>query len=200
MSLMPRWYSTGFGLLVLAGQLLAGSACVARRRRAPAPRAAAGSRRAPPIWRDLGNLLLMCVLMLGLSRLHAVPHHLGREPAARDRLVRAAPADRLGARRRRAGASCISRCRSWRCSFAPSRTGRSASRSSPSRVARARTRSTSPGWCCRRSRRTACTAGGCCRCCSRRWALLLFGGLTDRARAAAAAPATPATRSRAMPR
>ena len=39
---------------------------------------------------------------LGLSRVHAAAHHLGREPAARDRLVPAAPADRLGRGRHRA--------------------------------------------------------------------------------------------------
>jgi hypothetical protein len=63
MSLLPIWYSTVFGLLVLTSQLLGASAFtvgatarwrVSRVRRPEPP--------APPLWRDLGNLLLMWLL------------------------------------------------------------------------------------------------------------------------------------------
>src|SRR5207237_10777820 len=60
MSLMPLWSSTVFGLLVLTGQLLAGAALavgITARWRAHAVRASA-----PPVWRDLANLLLAWVL------------------------------------------------------------------------------------------------------------------------------------------
>jgi hypothetical protein len=54
MSLVPGWYSTAFGLVVLSGQALGGAALpvVLRSRDPPAD--------AP--WRDLGNLLLMWLM------------------------------------------------------------------------------------------------------------------------------------------
>ena len=59
MSLMPRWYSTAFGLLVLSNQALAGAAFAV----AWPIVDTASSRRdrpgQPPLSRDLGNLLLM---------------------------------------------------------------------------------------------------------------------------------------------
>ena len=62
MSLLPVFYSTGFGLLALASQMLASSALTvgltARCGRVPAP-----SPGAPPVWRDLGNLLLMWLMI-----------------------------------------------------------------------------------------------------------------------------------------
>jgi hypothetical protein len=66
MSLMPRWYSTGFGLVVLANQALGGAAwivlCMPPGAGAPPPGSAAGT---PPLSRDLGNLLLMWVMTWG---------------------------------------------------------------------------------------------------------------------------------------
>jgi len=62
MSLMPLWYSTAFGLVVVANQALAGAAfAVAWPARATIP---AGERAIgqPPLSRDLGNLLLMWVM------------------------------------------------------------------------------------------------------------------------------------------
>ncbi|MDB5818959.1 MAG: quinol:cytochrome c oxidoreductase quinone-binding subunit 2, partial [Rhizobacter sp.] len=65
-SLVPAWLSSAFGLLSLISQLLAGSAFVValtawlRPRRIPAP-----DKSAPPVWRDLGNLLLMGVSLWG---------------------------------------------------------------------------------------------------------------------------------------
>ena len=64
-SLVPGWISTGNGLVELAGGALGGAALAsfaaasfaADRFPTPAPRPA--TRRAPPVWRDLGNLLLM---------------------------------------------------------------------------------------------------------------------------------------------
>ena len=62
MSLMPRWYSTAFGLVVVANQALAGAAFAvawpARSSIAPGERAIGQ----PPLSRDLGNLLLMWVM------------------------------------------------------------------------------------------------------------------------------------------
>ena len=69
MSLVPGWYSTANGLVNLAGGALGGSALaiaiVARlapeRFPMPAPRPA--RKRPPPVWRDLGNLLLMWMML-----------------------------------------------------------------------------------------------------------------------------------------
>ena len=63
-SLTPQWHSSGFGLLVIAGQMLGGAAfgiAVAawRSRHGPSPR----SDLAPARFHDLGNLLLMYVLV-----------------------------------------------------------------------------------------------------------------------------------------
>lgn len=56
MSLVPGWFSTAFGLVVLSGQALGGAALVVLvLARGAGPRDAAQ----PPPWRDLGNLLLM---------------------------------------------------------------------------------------------------------------------------------------------
>ena len=155
MSLMPAWYSTGFALLVLVGQLVAGSALtigvVARAGRATAGPA---SPHAPPIWRDFGNLLFAWVLSwayLAFMQLLIIwAENLPREIAwylPRLQTGWAAVGIALVLLPLRAAAR-------WRCSFAPSRTGRSASPSSPSRSS-APMRSMSRGWCCRRSRRTA---------------------------------------------
>ncbi|MBO9512611.1 MAG: hypothetical protein J7549_00725 [Variovorax sp.] len=66
MSLVPGWRSTGFGLLVLSGQTLGGAALLvwwcARHRPAQLAHAPEG---APPLGRDLGNLLLMLVMLWG---------------------------------------------------------------------------------------------------------------------------------------
>jgi hypothetical protein len=63
MSLMPVWYSTGFALVVLTGQMLAGSAlAVGLTALYRAHRAPPASPPDPPVWRDLGNLLLTWVL------------------------------------------------------------------------------------------------------------------------------------------
>jgi hypothetical protein len=63
MSLMPVWYSTVFALLVLTGQLLAASAfTVALTARWRASRVRRPQPHAPPLWRDLGNLLLAWLL------------------------------------------------------------------------------------------------------------------------------------------
>ncbi|MGZ5120042.1 MAG: hypothetical protein ACXWCY_07480 [Burkholderiales bacterium] len=55
MSLMPLWYSTAFPLLVVTGQMLAGFAAVVLA-------VAVQSRSPRPLYRDLGNLLLVYVL------------------------------------------------------------------------------------------------------------------------------------------
>jgi len=65
MSLMPRWYSTAFGLVVVANQALAGAAFAVAwpaRVSIPASERAIGQ---PPLSRDLGNLLLMWVMTWG---------------------------------------------------------------------------------------------------------------------------------------
>lgn len=54
MSLTPRWYSSGFGLVVLAAQMKLGFAWGVLR---------AASDASPAVRRDLGNLLLTSVLM-----------------------------------------------------------------------------------------------------------------------------------------
>jgi hypothetical protein len=58
MSLVPGWFSTGFGLVALSAQALAGAAAAVllNARQWPAPPPAAGT---VPLSRDLGNLLLM---------------------------------------------------------------------------------------------------------------------------------------------
>jgi hypothetical protein len=62
MSLVPAWTSTVFGWLALTAQMTAGAAAttvLAALDGRAAPRAAG----APPVWRDLGNLLLMYVML-----------------------------------------------------------------------------------------------------------------------------------------
>jgi hypothetical protein len=69
MSLMPLWYSSVFGWLVGIGQMLAGMAlgvaCATRRSGPPSERSSDHSYDQPSasVWADLGNLLLMYVLM-----------------------------------------------------------------------------------------------------------------------------------------
>lgn len=67
MSLMPGWFSTAFGLVVLSGQALGGAALctlwLALRR--PAALVARAGPHAPPLGRDLGNLLLMWSMTWG---------------------------------------------------------------------------------------------------------------------------------------
>jgi len=65
MSLMPRWFSDGFGLVVVANQALAGAAfAVAWPARVSIP-PSERSIGQPPLSRDLGNLLLMWVMSWG---------------------------------------------------------------------------------------------------------------------------------------
>lgn len=62
MSLVPGWFSTGFGLVVLAGQALGGTALATLELAVRRPQVllqCAGPAPSPPIGRDLGNLLLM---------------------------------------------------------------------------------------------------------------------------------------------
>jgi hypothetical protein len=59
MSLVPRWYSTAFGLVVLSTQALSGAAIVALL----APSGSPATRSGVPLSRDLGNLLLMWVML-----------------------------------------------------------------------------------------------------------------------------------------
>lgn len=60
MSLVPGWFSTAFGLVVLSGQALGGSALLTLWLAWRAPGSlGAPARGKPPLARDLGNLLLM---------------------------------------------------------------------------------------------------------------------------------------------
>ena len=69
MTLVPGWYSTGNGFVNLAGGALGGSALaiaiVARLAptRFPTPPPRPARTRMPPVWRDLGNLLLMWTML-----------------------------------------------------------------------------------------------------------------------------------------
>ena len=69
MSLVPGWFSTGSGLVNLAGGALGGTALavlLAARwmpGRFPTPAVVPAKPRVPPIWRDLGNLLLMWTML-----------------------------------------------------------------------------------------------------------------------------------------
>lgn len=68
-SLLPGWYSTAHGLVNLAGGALGGAALatlvLARRvpRAFPTARPRPAQPRAVPLWRDLGNLLLMWTML-----------------------------------------------------------------------------------------------------------------------------------------
>jgi hypothetical protein len=64
MSLVPAWYSTAFGLVVLSAQALAGTALAVAVRawRTPERLARRTGKRSPPVARDLGNLLLTWVM------------------------------------------------------------------------------------------------------------------------------------------
>ena len=69
MTLVPGWYSTANGLVNLAGGALGGSALatalVARLapQRFPTPPPRPARKTPPPVWRDLGNLLMMWVML-----------------------------------------------------------------------------------------------------------------------------------------
>lgn len=69
MTLVPAWYSTGNGFVNLAGGSLGGCALavaiVARLavERFPTPPPRPARPRVPPVWRDLGNLLLMWTML-----------------------------------------------------------------------------------------------------------------------------------------
>ena len=69
MTLVPGWYSTATGFVVLAGGALGGlalsTALVAWRApgRFPTPPMRPARPRVPPVWRDLGNLLLAWVML-----------------------------------------------------------------------------------------------------------------------------------------
>jgi hypothetical protein len=68
-TLVPGWYSTGNGLVNLAGGALGGTALavaiVARvaADRFPTPPPRPARPRVPPVWRDLGNLMLMWTML-----------------------------------------------------------------------------------------------------------------------------------------
>ncbi|MBX3620671.1 MAG: hypothetical protein KF891_11900 [Rhizobacter sp.] len=62
MSLVPGWTSTAFGLVVLGGQAMGASALMVIVLALAAPAAALLGRGAPPLSRDLGNLILMWVM------------------------------------------------------------------------------------------------------------------------------------------
>jgi hypothetical protein len=64
-SLVPGWSSSAFGLLALISQMLAGSALVVGLTAALRRHGVATPLGEPPVWRDLGNLLLMGVSMWG---------------------------------------------------------------------------------------------------------------------------------------
>src|SRR5678816_1082085 len=61
--MVTGWFSSAFGLVALSGQALGGGAlivlCLARWAPERVPAAGAGH---PPVWRDLGDLLLMWVV------------------------------------------------------------------------------------------------------------------------------------------
>lgn len=59
MSLQPGWYSTAFGLVALSAQALSGAAAAVLANALCAPRRWRGASEGVPVWRDLGNLLLM---------------------------------------------------------------------------------------------------------------------------------------------
>jgi len=69
MTLVPGWYSTATGLVVLAGGALGGLALATALvawlapGRFPTPPMRPAHPRIPPVWRDLGNLLLSWVMM-----------------------------------------------------------------------------------------------------------------------------------------
>jgi hypothetical protein len=69
MSLTPGWYSTGFGLVTMAGGALGGAALASivlarwAPARFPAPRVRVALPTDPPVWRDFGNLQLMWTMM-----------------------------------------------------------------------------------------------------------------------------------------
>lgn len=58
MSLLPHWHSSTFGMLVATGWMLAAAALAVLHAAAPDSKQTAPA----PLWRDLGNLLLMFVL------------------------------------------------------------------------------------------------------------------------------------------
>lgn len=68
-SLVPGWYSTATGFVNLAGGALGGSALAIAivaglaPRRFPTPPPRPARKTPPPVWRDLGNLLLMWVML-----------------------------------------------------------------------------------------------------------------------------------------
>jgi len=64
MSLLPGWFSTGFGLVALSNQALSGAALAVLLAALAVPaRWASRGAGSVPLWRDLGNLLLMWTLL-----------------------------------------------------------------------------------------------------------------------------------------
>lgn len=63
MSLVPGWYSTAFGLVVLSGQCLGGTGLTVLLLAFGAPgQVPQPAPHKPPLWRDFGNLLLMWLM------------------------------------------------------------------------------------------------------------------------------------------
>jgi hypothetical protein len=64
MSLVPAWTSTVFGWLTTIGQMAAGAAAaILLTTRQPPASASVRVAGKPPVWRDLGNLLLMALML-----------------------------------------------------------------------------------------------------------------------------------------
>ena len=61
-SLVPGWFSSAFGLVVLSGQALGGTALVVFCLACWAPARVPAADGHPPVWRDFGNLLLMWLM------------------------------------------------------------------------------------------------------------------------------------------
>ena len=78
---MPLWYSSVFGWLVSIGQMLAGHG-VGRCLRYTWGTYARVQQPSAPVLRDLGNLLLMYVLIWAYLAFTQFLDHLGGKPAA----------------------------------------------------------------------------------------------------------------------
>ncbi len=63
MTLVPGWFSTGHGLVVLSGAALGGGALATGLVAALVPGRFPTPPARPPVWRDLGNVLMMWVML-----------------------------------------------------------------------------------------------------------------------------------------